>query len=158
MKSYGYYWRLLTILTCCLYPLLCVLCVGYEKSLSQYFNTSMQPLYLLCNIATVYYFIQLKDWRIPGVLLLFLTIFSVDLYGGLHNLFAVLFFMSVLSALNNSKRYKYIKYLFIVGLFACIFSLLVGEIICILVITIHHYLFLLKYKTIQEYNERYNNK
>ncbi len=158
MRSYGYYWRLSTIVGCCLYPILCVLIDGYEISLSKYFHTSVQPLYLLCNIATVYYFLQLKDWSIPGVLLLFLTIFSVDKYMMLHNIFAVAFFLSVFYALTRSKRYTYLKYIFMIGLVCCAYSLLLGEIICIFTASLHHYLFLLKFKTIKEYNERDRSK
>ncbi len=158
MKSYGFYWRLLTIVSCCLYPLLCLAINGYEVSLSKYFDTSTQPIYLLCNIATVYYFLQLKEWSIPGVLLLFVTVFSVSEYPITHNAFAVLFFVTMLIALLQSKRFKYIRYIFILGLLSCLYSLLIGEIICIFAVSFHHYLFMLKFKTIKEYNERNNSK
>ena len=66
MKSYGYAWRLLTILMASTYPYLCLLIHGYEPSLSSYWQTPLQPVFILANIATAYYFLQMKNWEIPG--------------------------------------------------------------------------------------------
>ena len=157
MKSYGYYWRMATILCSSIYPVLCLLLCGYRDSLSQYWNTEIQPLFLLCNVATSYYFLQVKEWKLSGLLLLLLTVFSVDMYGNVHNVFAVLFFLSVMHPFIKTKRYRYLSYSYILGGIICLHSLLIGEIICIFIISTYHYLILFKFKTIQEYNERNNN-
>ena len=153
MKSYGYAWRLLTILMASTYPYLCLLIHGYEPSLSSYWQTPLQPVFILANIATAYYFLQMKNWEIPGLLLILLTVFSVDLYGELHNVFAIAFFLTCLVPLWKTKRYVYIFYLYILGGIFMSFSLLIGEIICITGISLFHLLLLTKFKTIKEYND-----
>ena len=158
MKSYGYYWRMATIICSSIYPLLCLIFCGYKTSLSQYWNTELQPLYLTCNIATSYYFLQLKDWSISGLLLLLVTVFSVDMHGSIHNVFAVMFFLSVILPYSKTKRYRPLIYLYVLGGILCAHSLLLGEIICILSISAYHSLILIKFKTIKEFNERDNSK
>ena len=154
MRSYGYAWRLLTILVASAYPYLCLYWHGYEPSLSTYWKTPLQPLFILANVATAYYFLQMKNWEIPGLLLILLTVFSIDYYGELHNVFAIAFFLSYLFPLYKTKRYVWIFHLFLLGGSIMPLSLLIGEIICITAISLFHLLLLFKFKTIKEYNDR----
>ncbi len=150
MNSYGYVWRILTIILAITYPFFCVLIAGYKPSLSQYWNTTLQPIFILSNILTVYYFIQIKNWRIPAIFLFLLTIFSISFYGNLHNIFAICFFISAFIPLCKTKRFTYTFYIYLLGGCLIPFNLLVGEIIIISTIGLYHFLLLTKLKKIKK--------
>ena len=154
MKTYGYAWRMITLVSSMAYPFLCLLLVGYKKSISSYWGTDVEPIFILCNALTAYYFVQTKRWEIPGALLLLLTAFNIELFGQTHNIFATLFFLSSFIPLIKSKRYKWLLYIYIGGGVLMGISLLVGEIVCILVIGAYHMLILNKYKNLIENHEK----
>ena len=149
MNSYGYVWRIITIILATTYPYFCILIAGYKPSLSQYWDTTLQPVFILSNILTVYYFIQVENWRVPAIFLFLLTIFSINFYGTLHNIFAVCFFITAMIPLYKTKRYAYTFYIYLLGGFLMTFSLLIGEIIAINTIGLYHFLLISKLKRIK---------
>jgi len=82
--------------------------LSYDKllSISSYWETPLQPLFIFSNALTTYIFITLPKWRFSAVLLFLLTIFSVEYYPTLHDIFAISFFIINLYPLFSIKRYR----------------------------------------------------
>ena len=131
--------RLFVILVSLLQPFILIYFCGELPSISKYWGTPLQPLFIFINATTSYFFFGLKEWRIPSIFLMLLTAFSVELYPLAHNIFAVLFFLSCLYSLYKTKRFRFytIFYSFslLVGFF---FGILWLEIFAILVLTAYH--------------------
>ena len=89
-------------------PFIMLFFYGKSHSISSYWDTPIQPLFILTNALTTYVFIDLPKWRISGILLFALTIFSVEYHPTLHNIFAILFFVANLYPLYQIKRYRFI--------------------------------------------------
>lgn len=138
MNNYGYTWRIIIIIFSMLYPFLCLLLAGYSKSLSSYWSTPVEPIFIIANLLVSYYFFETKNWKIPAVLLMLVTAFNNILYPDIHNIFAVCFFLASFISLFNSKRYIVIKLLYLAGAIIMTMDLLVGEIICIISIGLYH--------------------
>ena len=128
---YDYTVRLGVIIFALIYPLICLFYIGYKPSLSQYWNTPMQPIFIFSNAATSYYLIGLKNWRISSCLLTLVTAFSIEYYPTSHNVLAVAFFV-----------------------FIAYFSLLFAEYIAIVAMCIFHIMSLVKLNSITK--ERLN--
>jgi len=135
------YFILLLALTA---PLYCIYSFGLLSSYSQYWTTPMQPLFIIANILTAYYMFNFKVWRIPSILLMLITFFPLFTFNITHNSLAVLFFLSCLVPLFKSKRYTYIKWVYLAGALVMFKNLMVGEWISIFAITLHHFLLLTK--------------
>ena len=121
-----------------LYPFLCLLLAGYNKSLSSYWGSSVEPIFIIANILVAYFFFTTKNWKMPSIFLILVTAFNNILYPNIHNVFAICFFLVSFRALFNNKRYLLIKLLYLIGAFTMIINLLIGEIICILAIGLYH--------------------
>jgi len=121
-----------------LYPFLCLLLAGYNKSLSSYWGSSVEPIFIIANILVSYFFFITKNWKIPAIFLILVTAFNNILYPTIHNIFAICFFLGSFASLFNSKRYIVLKVLYLIGAIMMIIDLLVGEIICILAIGLYH--------------------
>jgi hypothetical protein len=48
---------------------------GELGSISQYWNTSLQPLFIAANVMTAYFFFSLDDWKIPSYFLVLSLMF-----------------------------------------------------------------------------------
>jgi len=114
-------------------------------SLSQSWDTNLQPLFILSNIVTAYVFFSLPNWRIPGVFLVLLTAFPYKSFFLAHDIFAILFFISVIYSLWDGKRLIGYIILLMFSLQIMLFSLLWGEVFAILILCTYH-LHLLLYK------------
>ena len=115
-----------------------ILFEGELGSLSQYWDTHFQPLFILSNAITSYFFFTLKNWRIPSFFLLLLTAFSWDQFFILHDIFAVGFFLSSLYSLWNSKRFLGYFILFGLSILVIPFNMLWGEIFAIIILSLFH--------------------
>jgi hypothetical protein len=144
MNSKGYIWQIVVIIFSMIYPFLCILLAGLNHSLSSYWSTSAEPIFIFSNIMVAYFFYQTQHWKIPAIFLILLTSFNNILYPDIHYVFAILFFIASFIALFNSKRYVWIKILYVIGSVFMIKSLLLGEIICIMAIGLYHTLILNK--------------
>ena len=122
-------------------------CYGEMGSISSYWNSPLQPLFILSNALTTYVFMDLPKWKLSGVLLFLLTIFSVDYYGGLHNIFAVSFFITNIYPMYKLKRYR----LFLAPyLLSCLFlpNLFWFEVSAITVLCVYHLNLLLRVRKV----------
>jgi hypothetical protein len=131
--------KLIVVLICAFYPFILLSLGGEMKSLSQYWNTSLQPVFIVANIMTAYFFFSIEQWKIPSFLLILLTAFSVKLYPITHNIIATLFFLSCLYPLFKTKRFKFFAYLYLVSPFIGLFyGLLWLEIYSIIILCAYH--------------------
>ena len=143
--------RLSVVVFAALSPFICLLLVGYRSSLSQYWTTPMQPLFVFVNAATSYYLITINNWKTSSVMLILLTAFSVEYYNTIHNIFAIVFFIVTIIPLWKANHFKFCVWLYLSSLLFLPFSMLYAEIIAIVSMCIFHLLTLRKaYKLQQE--------
>lgn len=119
-------------------PFMLILFFGLESSLSTYWLTAGQPLFILANVITSYFFFTIKEWRMPSYLLVLLTAFSVQSFPMTHNILAVLFFIAAGYSFYHIKRLKWYFILFVSCLPLLSYSLLHAEIGGILVLCAYH--------------------
>lgn len=119
-------------------PFILVLCNGPLFSLSQYWNTPFQPLFILSNAITSYFFFSTPNWKVPSFFLMLLTAFSLEWYGTVHDILALCFFITCAYTLVHANRYRYYYVLFVFALCIMPFSLLYGEIVAILLLCGYH--------------------
>lgn len=118
-------------------PFIMIFFYGELGSISSYWMTPLQPLFILTNALTTYIFMSLPKWRLSALMLFLLTIFSVDFYGVIHNIFAILFFLVNLYPLFSLKKYRLICIPYILS---CIWlpNLLWFEIQAIIILCLYH--------------------
>jgi hypothetical protein len=129
-------------------PFICLSLYGYLPSISSYWRTGLQPLFIIANATTSYYLYSVKRWRIPALFLLLLTSFSVELYPTFHNILAVGFFISNIIPLLKTNRFKWTIYPYASSLLILPFSMTFAEIIAIISLCIYHALILKRYMDI----------
>jgi hypothetical protein len=120
-------------------PICCIAISGeILKSLSAYWNTPAQPIFIITNAAVSYFLFSIKEWRISSFLLLLITAFSINFFENVHNILAVLFFLLNLYPLYKNKRSR--KYIipYISFSFLLFFGLLWYEIAAIYTLGVHH--------------------
>jgi len=147
MTRRDYLIRIFVITLAFILPLVCLSFGEPRESISKYFNSSVQPIYIISNVLTAYLLYSLEKWKCPAVFLLLLTSFTVYDYPIIHNIFAYAFFFSCFSPIFSHNRLKlyYIPYL--CSLIFLIDSFLWTEIICIFTLcSFHGQLLYLKYK------------
>ena len=139
MRYTEYILKILIILISLFYPFVLLSIEGELLSLSQYWNTSLQPLFIVANVMTAYFFFGIDNWRFSSFLLVLVTAFSVKLYPIIHNVVAVMFFLSCLYPLFKSKRFKFYAYLYLLSpLIYLIWGLLYLEIYAIVILCSYH--------------------
>ena len=112
---------------------------GYQVSISSYWETSMQPLFIFVNASTSYYLFSIKNWWIPAFFLMLLTSFSVTNFFIVHNIFAIAFFFFCGISILKSKIKIYI-FPYILSLIPLFFgSLIWAEIMGILTVCLFHF-------------------
>jgi hypothetical protein len=139
-----------TIILAALYPFFCLFYHGYLSSLSQYWNTDLQPLFIFSNIMTSYYLFTLKNWKLSGILLSLTTAFSIEYYPDIHNILAGIFFIATIWPLYKSNRFKYYTWIYLCSLPILAFSMFFAEIFAILTICTFHIHSLNKMYTLQK--------
>lgn len=144
ISKLDYYLRIIVILFAAISPFICLFTFGYLKSLSSYWNTPLQPLFIFANASTSYYLIKIDNWKIPAVFLVLLTAFSVEYYNNLHNILAILFFIVTVRPLRKSNNFRFCLKLYLSSLLLVPFSLFFAETLAILAMCIYHILILTK--------------
>lgn len=114
--------RLFTAIIAVLQPFIIYFTCGDLISLSQSWNTPLQPLFIFTNALVSYFFFDLPKWRIPAVLLLLLTVFSVDGHPDLHNVLAILFFVFCVFPLWSIKRFRLYLPVYLISIVFLIFD------------------------------------
>lgn len=143
--------RMLVIFFAFITPFIFFITQGYLPSISSYWSTPLQPLFIIANATTSYYFfVSHSSWRIPAAFLLFLTAFSVDSYLMVHNVLAVMFFISCLIPLYITKHYKIFFWIYVVSVFFMPFSITIGESLSISSLCVYHALILTRIYRLQK--------
>ena len=106
--------RYLVIILAMLLPIVIVIMFGVDfPSLSNSWQTILQPLFIITNAVTSFYFFSLNRWKIPSVFLMLLTAFSVDMSPMFHNILAGGFFLTCLYPLMWFKRFSYYVFVYL---------------------------------------------
>lgn len=105
--NFDFFRRLFVIVIAILQPFIIYFYCGELSSISQVWETNLQFLFIITNALVSYFFFELDEWKIPSSFLLLLTAFSVIDHFWLHNIFAILFFISCLIPLYLTKRLKF---------------------------------------------------
>jgi hypothetical protein len=137
--------RAILVTIALLAPFIYITLCGEQQSLSTYWRTPIQPMFLLVNVCVSYFFFVTKDWRIPGILLLLLTCIHLDTINILHNVLAIAFFISTTVIIHKAKRHSWLSILLICSAFFLFKSILWAEIAAIGVICIYHGLLLIEW-------------
>jgi hypothetical protein len=145
--------RLSVVLFAVISPFIMLLTEGYKPSISSYWMTDMQPLFIIANASTSFYLINFKSWKIPGYLLMGVTAFSVQYYPITHNILAILFFIASLLPICRSNHFKFTQWIYLSSLILLPFSLFWFEVVAIIAICSFHLLSLLKYHEIKKYSK-----
>jgi hypothetical protein len=122
IKSFDFIRRLFVIVLAILQPFIIYFYCGELSSISQSWETNLQFLFILTNALVSYFFFEIDEWKIPSMFLLLLTAFSVPDHFWLHNIFAILFFLSCLVPLYLTKRFKYYLYIYLLSILFWIFN------------------------------------
>jgi len=131
--------RLFTAIIAVLQPFIIYFTCGDLISLSQAWNTPLQPLFIFTNALVSYFFFDLPKWRISAVLLLLLTVFSVENYGSIHNILTILFFGSCIYPLYSIHRFRIYMYGYLLSvLIGLFFGLFWIETFAIVTLCIYH--------------------
>ena len=159
IKKYDFYIKLFVIILSIIQPFLLMSICGELWSLSSYWRTPLQPMFIIINAATSYFFFSTDKWLIPSIFLLLLTAFSLDLYPTTHNVFAGLFFLSCAYPLLTLKRFQFFGILYFMSIFVLLYSgMLWFEIYCVLILGTYHLTILIYRKNLDVLREKSNHK
>lgn len=109
--------RLFTSVLAVLQPFIIYFTYGNLESISQSWNTPLQPLFIFSNALVSYFLFDLPKWRIPAILLLLLTVFSVQNWFVLHNVLAILFFIMSGVSMLSVKKFRFYIPIYLISLF-----------------------------------------
>ena len=155
IKKYDFYIKLFVIILSIIQPFLLMSICGELWSLSSYWRTPLQPMFIIINAATSYFFFSTDKWLIPSIFLLLLTAFSLDLYPTTHNVFAGLFFLSCAYPLLTLKRFQFFGILYFMSIFVLLYSgMLWFEIYCVLILGSYHLTILIYRKNLDVLREK----
>jgi hypothetical protein len=159
IKKYQFWIKLAVIMVSILQPFILILNQGFLWSISSYWKTSLQPLFILVNAGTSYFFFSTEKWIVPAIFLLLLTAFSVEEYKFIHNIFAGMFFLSCSIPMIQTKRFQFFGLIYLLSIAILpIFGMLIFEIYCVLILGFYHLTLLLytKYLETKRGNLRLN--
>ena len=159
IKKYDLFIKLIVIILSIIQPFILMSICGELWSLSSYWRTPLQPMFIIINAATSYFFFSTDKWLVPSIFLLLLTAFSLDLYPTTHNVFAGLFFLSCNYPLLTLKRFKFFGVLYIMSIFVLLSSgMLWFEIYCVLILGSYHLTILLYKHYLDKLREHTHHK
>jgi hypothetical protein len=129
-----------TLLIALFSPILFIIFCGFNSSISSYWMSDLQPLFIFGNALTSYYLFTNPSWRYPSTFLLLLTAFSVEHHKEIHNTVAIIFFIVCLIVILKDKRYRFfaIPYISSIFWFRGLDEMLIAEMIAIYTICMFH--------------------
>ena len=132
-------------------PFVMLFSYGKMNSISAYWDTPLQPLFILSNALTTYVFMDLPKWRLSGIFLFLLTIFSLEYYNDLHDIFAIIFFVVNIYPLYSLHKYRFVCIPYILS---CIWlpDLFWFEVQAITILCLYHLTLLVKVYKISNRN------
>lgn len=152
IRDEWFYLKLFTIVFVSICPYIISISEWPIISLSAAWTTPLQPLFILMNAATSYFFFLIPLWRLPAICLMLLTVFSVEFYPNIHDVLAVVFFISALRAMVIPERFLEYLWIYLFGgvialskSFGFRYGVLIGEVVSITALCLYH-LELLIYK------------
>ena len=159
IKKFEFHIKILVILLSIIQPFILLSICGELWSISSYWRSPLQPMFIIINAATSYFFFSTDKWLVPSILLLLLTAFSIDLYPTTHNVFAGLFFLSCNYPLLTLKRFRFFGVLFIMSIFVLLSAgMLWFEIYCVLILGSYHLTILLYKHYLDKLREQTHHK
>lgn len=140
LEKKGIILRELVVFLAMLQPIIIVCVFGVDfPSISSTWETMLQPLFIITNAVTSFFFFSMKRWKIPSFFLLMLTAFSVDFSPMFHNILATLFFLTCVYPLIYIKRFSYYVFIYVFGLFVWwLFGLFWFEVFNVYVLCAYH--------------------
>ena len=144
--------RMLVIIIAALAPFIYIGSIGELPSISSYWQSSMQPMFIIVNASTSYFLFSIKKWRISAIMLLLLTSFSFDTHFILHNIFAIAFFLFNIYPIYLNKKIRWALIPYLLSTLFLIDSVLYAEISAIIVLCLFHLYGLIRYNRI--YSQR----
>ena len=138
MNRWDMFERLFASALAVVQPFIIYLLYGDNRAISQSWNTPLQPIFIISNALVSFFFFKLPKQRIPAVLLLLLTSFSVTDHFVLHNIFAILFFIFSGVSLWGLKKFRYYLGIFLISLLFLFHGLFWAETWCIIVLVTYH--------------------
>jgi hypothetical protein len=140
--------KLMVIIISMISPIIMLIYDNEIPSLSSYWKTPLQPLFLISNLLTSLMFISIPKWKLSGVLLLLLTCFSIEYYSSFHDLIATAFFICNLYPLYSIKKYRIFVFIYLYGV-VWYPNLMWFELHGVLVLCLYHSSVLISYNKIQ---------
>jgi len=98
-----------------LQPVIILMVLGEISSISISWGTPLQPLFIMVNTMTAYFFFDVHRWRLSALLLVSLTAFSVVSFPMLHNIIATIFFISCIRPMYMLKRFRMYLMFYLMG-------------------------------------------
>lgn len=144
IKDLDFYVRMFVIVLSAIMPLILLLSQGHLFSISKYWNTPMQPLFIMVNAMTSFYLFSIKNWKLPAVFLLLLTAFSVEYHHLAHNILAIIFFVVSLIPLKLTNHYKAFFWIYLGTLPVMLFDMFLGESLAVFTLCFYHGIILWK--------------
>lgn len=138
MNRWDLFERLFTSFLAVIQPFIIFFLYGDDHAISKSWDTPLQPLFIITNALTSFFFFKIPKWRIPAILLLLLTSFSVTDYFILHNIFATLFFVFSGISLWSLKKFRYYLGLFLLSFLFLFHGLFWTETFGIIVLVLYH--------------------
>jgi hypothetical protein len=159
IQKYEFQIKLMVILLSIIQPFILMSICGELWSISSYWRTPLQPMFIIINAATSYFFFSTDKWLVPSIFLLLLTAFSIDLYPTTHNVFAGLFFLSCNYPLLTLKRFQFFGVLYLMSIFVLLSAgMLWFEIYCVLILGSYHLTILLYKHYLDKLREHTHHK
>jgi hypothetical protein len=134
--------KIITVSLAFAQPLIILFTLGQIHSISSVWDTQLQPLFIIANAATSFYFFLMSRWQFSGLFLMLLTAFSMNIFPNVHNVLALAFFVSVVFAFKREFWFVGV-YLISVPLFFFV-NMLWAEIYAVFVIAAYHLILLIK--------------
>jgi len=141
--------RIIVIIIAAISPFIYIASIGELPSISSYWKSPLQPMFIIVNACTSYFFFSTRRWEISSVMLLLLTAFSFENNFTLHNIFAILFFLFNAYPIYLNKRIRCLIIPYLLSLVLINYSILYAEISAILILCIFHLISLIMYMRIQ---------
>ena len=130
--------KILVICLAVVHPLIFLFTFGERVTLSSYWDTILQPLFIISNASTSYFLFSLKYWKLPSLFLLLLTAFPVFTFPLTHNILAGLFFIGAGAALFNRPTFRRYISLYLSTLLLSFISWFWVEVGAIWVLCLYH--------------------
>jgi hypothetical protein len=137
--------RLSVVIIAAISPFIYILSVGELPSISSYWESSMQPMFIFVNASTSYFLFSLNKWKISAIFLLLLTAFSFEMYFVAHHVFAIAFFLFNLYPIILNKKTRWLIFPYLASGIFIFYSILYAEIFAIVVLCYLHLNNLIRY-------------